>query len=203
MHVNAEDADVHVSEREEDDSHLTFDNWKESLNGKNAFIKFYAPWCGHCKKLAPVWDKLMDEYEVNDQLVIKKVDCTVERQLCSEQQIQGYPTLKYWSETTEDKEQGDRYTSARDYRAIKKHIDENLVVQCNIDSQEGTCSSKEIKYIRKWQDKTPDEVNKELNRLLDMFGAQMRSSLKVWVNNRVQILRQFVKKNASINKDEL
>jgi len=38
---------------------LTADNFDAETAGKTVFIKFLAPWWGHCKKMKPDWDKLM------------------------------------------------------------------------------------------------------------------------------------------------
>ena len=53
------------------------------VSEKGWFIKFYAPWCGHCKKLAPVWDAL--HLKTKESLNVAKVDCTSDdgKGLCS------------------------------------------------------------------------------------------------------------------------
>uniref|UniRef100_A0A3P8TK48 Protein disulfide-isomerase n=1 Tax=Amphiprion percula TaxID=161767 RepID=A0A3P8TK48_AMPPE len=55
-------------------------------------VKFYAPWCGHCKKLAPEFDRAATRLKGSVRLA--KVDCTTHSETCGRFGVSGYPTLK-------------------------------------------------------------------------------------------------------------
>lgn len=58
------------------------------------FIKFYAPWCHHCQALAPNWNNLARQ--MRGKLNIGEVNCDVEKRLCKDAHVRGYPTMLFF-----------------------------------------------------------------------------------------------------------
>jgi len=61
---------------------------------KDVLVEFYAPWCGHCKSLAPIYEELATSLKHNTNLIIAKMDATANE--VDGVSIQGFPTLKFW-----------------------------------------------------------------------------------------------------------
>ena len=64
---------------------MTHDPW---------FVKFYAPWCGHCQAMAPNWQGMARQMQ--DSMNVGEVNCDVEKRLCKDVKVRGYPTILFF-----------------------------------------------------------------------------------------------------------
>jgi protein disulfide-isomerase-like protein len=139
---------------------LTPDNYDSLTAGKTVFIKFYAPWCGHCKKMAPDWEALAKEWEGNDIGLVAEVDCTTEgKPLCDANGVRGFPTIK-WGDPSDLQD----YKGGRDFDALKKFADGNLKPVCspaNLD----LCDAEKKAEIEKMMEMSEEDLDTKIAEL--------------------------------------
>lgn len=105
------------------------DNFNDIVlkSGKPALVEFFAPWCGHCKKLAPIYEELATNFEfAKDKVSIAKVDADAEKDLGRKFGVQGFPTLKWFdgkSDTPTD------YQGGRDLESLSSFISEKTGIK--------------------------------------------------------------------------
>ncbi|KAL6050675.1 Protein disulfide-isomerase A3 [Balamuthia mandrillaris] len=113
-------ASASFADQEEAVITLTKDNFDEVVNNQDIIlVEFYAPWCGHCKKLAPEYEKAAQTLKNNDPPIpLAKVDATEERELGDRYGVTGYPTLKVFRKGAEPAP----YTGGRTEDAIVNYM---------------------------------------------------------------------------------
>ena len=120
----------------------------------NLLIKFYAPWfvslfdrpvspqltrdtrCKHCVTLEPTWKSLMDAVNIDvakTRTIVARIDCTKQSEVCNQEKIQGYPTIKIYR--AHDKT-GTEYEGPRDLKSLLELLKKQLNVEVEIPDKQ-------------------------------------------------------------------
>ncbi len=169
---------------EKDVIELTDDNFDSTVFNDESMwlIAFYAPWCGHCKKLLPEW--VTAATQLRGQVKIAKVDATVHQKLAQRYQIQGYPTIKVFAPGKGDKKV-EEYQGPREAPGIVQYALDKLdqfgfvpetkqlinseILKEECESRVGICIISFLPHIA-------DSSAKERNRYLDIIKEAKKST---------------------------
>jgi protein disulfide-isomerase-like protein len=100
---------------------------------KSVLVEFYAPWCGHCKHLAPDYEKVANAFVGDADVVIAKVDADAHKDLGGRYGVSGFPTLKWFGK--DSKENPEAYDGARDVQAFVDFINQKAGTKRKADGR--------------------------------------------------------------------
>jgi len=162
--------------------HLTASDFEEKTANDMWFIMFHAPWCGHCKQLAPTWNSVA--YHLKGEINVGKVDCTANGRICQQMNVQGYPTLKIV--------QGKESTEYRGSRQINEILNfavsysSTAINAIEKEHLEKFVSNNENNFVYYYDKENPNV--KELKYYLNAARAHGNSGAKFLVTSDKEIL---------------
>jgi len=134
-------------------------------DAKDVLIEFYAPWCGHCKALAPKYDILAELYVKeghNDKVTIAKVDATLND---VPDEIQGFPTIKLYK--AGDKKNPVTYSGSRSIEDLIKFVKDNGKYAIEVAYDEAAEEAKAEASLAKQAEAATDAAKSEAEEVTE------------------------------------
>jgi len=176
-----------------------FDSQLEGMD--TALVMFYAPWCGHCKKLKPEFDKASKDLLANDPPVtLAKIDCTeAGKDTCNRFEVRGYPTLKIFrgGEVSQD------YNGPRDAGGIVKYMKSQVgpaskELSSDDDLTKALAKTKEVIVVANLEDSTEMEAfqkvaskMRETNAFAHSAAASDVRKAGIWLHRPKHLQNKF------------
>jgi len=107
-------------------------NYEQIVNDptKDVLLEAYAPWCGHCKKLEPIFSELAKKLKSHDSLVIAKIDATA-NDLPPDLGVKGFPTIFFFP--ANNKQNPIKHEGAREVKDFIKFLKKHVTVPLKDD----------------------------------------------------------------------
>eukprot|EP00742_Colponemidia_sp_Colp-10_P002317 GILJ01002473.1.p1 GENE.GILJ01002473.1~~GILJ01002473.1.p1 ORF type:complete len:442 (+),score=88.83 GILJ01002473.1:48-1328(+) len=156
---------------------LTSANFEEQVlkSQDQWLVEFYAPWCGHCKNLAPEWEQAATK--LKGEVKVAKVDATVESELAQRYGVSGFPTIKMFPAGPKKGKPTD-YQGARDASAISAWALEQLE-RAGVPAVVSQLTDKKVLEERCGGEKATLCVITFLPHIIDETAAQRKRRLDV------------------------
>ena len=172
---------------------LTEKNFEQALS-ENEFVlvEFYAPWCGHCKALAPEYAKAAGQLAEKDSPVkLGKVDATEEGPLAEKFEVRGYPTLKFFKNGKPMEYNGGR-TADTIITWVEKKTGPPAVTLDSVDAAKKFIEDNEIAVIGFFADMESEAAKafKVTFRFFVKFYLQLFSPVRnAWLNSFIELFQ--------------
>ncbi|OVA02564.1 Thioredoxin [Macleaya cordata] len=183
---------------------LTENNFDEVVldETKNVLVEFYAPWCGHCKNLAPIYEKVATAYKVEEDVVIANLDADKYKYLAEKYGVSGYPTLKFFPKGNKA---GEDYDGGRDVDDFVTFINEKCGTSRDgkgqLTSKAGIVASLDA-LVKEFISASNDEKKAILSRI-EAEAEKLEGSTARYGKIYLKAARSSIEKGADYAKKEM
>eukprot|EP00741_Cyanophora_paradoxa_P014303 tig00020780_g13795.t1 len=125
---------------------LTDKNFDELTATGAWMIEFYAPWCGHCKRLAPIWESAASR--LAGKVNFAKIDGTVEKGVTARFNVRAYPTIKFIRDG--DYEHAKNYKGGRTLERLEEYCAKMLgpaTTHVSLETYEAARATAPVSFI--------------------------------------------------------
>uniref|UniRef100_A0AAR2IUT1 Protein disulfide-isomerase n=1 Tax=Pygocentrus nattereri TaxID=42514 RepID=A0AAR2IUT1_PYGNA len=151
-------------------------------------VEFFAPWCGHCQRLAPEYEAAATR--LKGTVSLAKVDCTVSSETCGRFGVSGYPTLKIFRNGEEASSYEGPRTADGIVSYMKKQVGPSSVPlrsEADLNSFINTFDASVVGFFSGTESPQLAEFLKASSALRDSYRFAHSTDLRIGLKHNVQI----------------